>query len=363
MKSVVIVGGGVVGLFCAVRLAKAGARVTLLEAEAEHADVFGPGASIAAAGMLAPMDEAASAHTSVAFESYDLWRSLRAGAEWADGVRFDGGVVIAKDEVDAYGIERVAAQHGRRAQTLNTSAFKKRTGMRAQVGGAVFLEDEGVADPERVLSGLAMQARALGVIIAYHQDVANVTASAALTHEDRVYEADVVVLAPGAWATEKLKSAAPALQHVSAGKGHLVSVRRAGDLKPNIHGPGFYIAQRRQDVVIGATMEPGRYDRKVEQEKVAELVAAANAALPGEIVETGRAWTGIRPMSPDGWPIIGRSGGVLVAAGHSRNGWLLAPVTAEIITAYVFGAEIPARWAALSPERFPDNTSQKPKSP
>jgi glycine oxidase len=57
-------------------------------------------------------------------------------------------------------------------------------------------------------------------------------------------------------------------------------------------------------------------------------------------------------MSPDGWPMIGRSGDVLIAAGHSRNGWLLAPITAEIITAYVMGADIPPEWAALSPDRF-----------
>lgn len=359
MTSVVIVGGGVIGLFCAVRLAKAGARVTVLEAEGEHADVFGPGASIAAAGMLAPMDEPVSAHTAVAFESYDLWRSSHGGTPWSDGVRFDGGIVIAKDEIDAYGFERAAAGLGRRAQTLNASGFKKRTGMSAKVDGAVWFEDEGVADPDRVLSGLAMQARALGVIIDYHQDVANVTATAALTQDDRVYEADIIVVAPGAWATDKLKTAAPALAHITAGKGHLVSVTLAHELKPNVHGAGFYIAQRRQDVVIGATMEPGRYDRRVEKEKVSQLVAAAEAALPGEIGEVGRAWCGIRPMSPDGWPIIGRSGDVLIAAGHSRNGWLLAPVTAEIITAYVFGADIPDRWAALSPERF----NEKPKKP
>ena len=57
-------------------------------------------------------------------------------------------------------------------------------------------------------------------------------------------------------------------------------------------------------------------------------------------------------MSPDSWPMIGPSGDVLIAAGHSRNGWLLAPITAEIITAYVMGADIPAEWAALSPDRF-----------
>ncbi len=57
-------------------------------------------------------------------------------------------------------------------------------------------------------------------------------------------------------------------------------------------------------------------------------------------------------MSPDGWPMIGPSGEALIAAGHSRNGWLLAPITAEIITAYVMDADIAPQWAALSPDRF-----------
>jgi glycine oxidase len=73
--------------------------------------------------------------------------------------------------------------------------------------------------------------------------------------------------------------------------------------------------------------------------------------LPGEL-KRGKVWAGVRPMSPDGWPMVGPSGGVLVAAGHSRNGWGLAPITAEIVTAYVLGAPIPAQWAAWSPERF-----------
>ena len=75
---------------------------------------------------------------------------------------------------------------------------------------------------------------------------------------------------------------------------------------------------------------------------------AARSRMPTGMIEIG-----IRPMSPDGWPMIGPTGeGVLVAAGHSRDGWLMAPITAEIITAYVFGAEIQPDWAALSPERF-----------
>jgi glycine oxidase len=353
MKSVVIVGAGVVGLFCAVRLAKAGARVTVLEAEAEHPDVFGPGASAAAAGMLAPLGEGRSAHDRIAFASFDLWRRLQGGADWADGVSFNGGVVVAANEAEASSLLSAAARLERRALPLTSGQARKRSGFRTRLEHALFVEDEGVADPLRVLSGLAMQARAHGVIIENHADVATVSAGAAITQDDRSFEADFIVLAPGVWATDKIVAAVPAMKNIRAAKGHLVSVKLDRSLGPNLRAPGFYLAQRREDVVLGATMEFDQYDRRVREEQVAALLAAAEAVLPGEVKSAGRTWTGIRPMSPDGWPMIGPAGeAVLVAAGHSRNGWLLAPITAEIISAYVFGEDIPPEWAALSPARF-----------
>jgi glycine oxidase len=352
MKSVVVVGAGVVGLFCAVRLAQAGARVTVLEAEGEHASVYGPGASAAAAGMLAPLGGATSPHHQLAFASYDLWRRWRDGAEWADGVRFDGGVIIAGNTDEASALVAGSNALGRSTQALTASQFNKRTNLRAKLENAVFVEDEGVADPLRVLSGLAMQARALGVLIQYRRDVASLRGNAAITQEDEVYEADVILLATGFWGGEKLAPFAPALAHVTPGKGHLVPVTLDQSLGPNVRAPGFYIAQRREDVVLGATVELGSFDRRVDQARVEELLTAANAVLPGEVKPAVRAWAGIRPMSPDGWPIIGPSGDVLVAAGHSRNGWLLSPITAEIITAYVCCAEIPPDWAALTPARL-----------
>ena len=99
------------------------------------------------------------------------------------------------------------------------SEFRKRTGFRAKVEHAVFVEDEGTADPLRVLSGLAMQAHALGVLSTTTPTSPNVTPTSVTTHDDKVFEADAIVLAPGAWATEKLMRAAPALKHIRAGKG------------------------------------------------------------------------------------------------------------------------------------------------
>ncbi|MGE0743106.1 MAG: NAD(P)/FAD-dependent oxidoreductase [Hyphomonadaceae bacterium] len=353
MKDVIVVGGGVIGLFCAVRLRLSGARVTVLEAEGEHASYYGPAASAAAAGMLAPIADDLSMHAAVALESFGLWREFQRGAEWADGVRFDGGVVVRRDEAEARAFAQQAVRLGRRAAPLSAGDFRKRTGLRAKIEHALFVEDEGVCDPLRVLSGLAMQAHALGVLREYHSDVAAVTPTRAITHDDRVYEGDVVVLAPGAWATEKMAIAAPALRHVRPAKGHLTIVELDRSFSPNLRAPGFYLAQRKDEVVLGATMEFDRFDRRVEPAKVQDLISAAEALLPGEVRKGERAWAGIRPMSPDGWPLIGPTGdGVLAAIGHGREGWLLAPVTAEIIRAYVFGAEIPPRWAALSPARF-----------
>ncbi|WP_395648040.1 NAD(P)/FAD-dependent oxidoreductase [Terricaulis sp.] len=352
MKSVVIVGAGVVGLFCAVRLAQAGARVTLLEAEAEEVGVFGPRASSAAAGMLAPLGEAPAAHERVALASFDLWKRLQDGAVWGDGVRFDGGVVVAANPEEASAFVANAARLERKAQSLSSSAFRSRTNLAARVEHALFVEDEGVADPQRVLSGLVMDARRHGVTVKFGKDVREARANTVITHDDEIFEADHVVLAPGAWATSALQSAAPALRRVEAAKGHIVSVVLEKALKPNLRGKGFYLAQRLEDVVLGSTMEPGVYDRGIDPARVNALLAAAEALAPGEVKPRGQVWTGIRPMSPDGAPMIGASGDVLVAAGHSRNGWLLAPITAEIISAYVFGADIAPDWAALSPARF-----------
>lgn len=353
MRRVVVVGAGVVGLFCAVRLRQGGAQVTVLESEGESPTPFGPTASAAAAGMLAPFSTEDSPHAPLALASFDMWRSAQKGAEWADGVRFDGAVVIGRDEEEAQRLVQIAQRVGRQASALSHSQLRKRLPFEARISHAVFVADEGVADPVRVLTGLAMQARALGVLVEHNVEVMSATATSVLTHADRVHEADAVVLAPGAWARQKFVAAAPALGLLRPGKGQLDCVALPGRLAPILRAPDFYLAQRRDDVVLGSTLEMDRHDRRADGARSAELLAAAQALLPGEIRPLGAAWAGIRPMSPDGWPLVGPSGdGLLVAAGHSRNGWLLAPITAEIISAYVFGHTIAPQWEALSPQRF-----------
>jgi len=353
MTRLIVVGAGVIGLYCAVRLAVYGAQVTLLDGRPEHLSLWSATASANAAGMLATIGDEASAHDRVAMESLALWRAHREGAEWADAVRF-AGVVISAESAERAGdyIARARALGGR-AEALPAARVRALTGFDARLANTLFIEDEGTADPLRTLSGLAMQARALGVLVEYNTDAMNAGAHSVSLHDGRVLEADSVLVAPGAWASKRLMNDVPSLQHITPGKGHLVGVAAPELLHANFRAPGFYLARRREEVALGSTMETGRYDRFVDEAKVQALLGSAKALLGDDIADEERAWAGVRPMTPDGWPMIGRDdSGVLVAAGHSRNGWLLAPVTAEIISAYVFDREIAPDWAALAPQRF-----------
>lgn len=361
MTRVVVVGAGVIGLFCALRLAQRGAQVILLEGEREDLSVFSPTASLASAGMLAPVSEAVGPPErhplldQLALASFDLWRTQSAGALWEDGLRFGGGLFIATDEAASASFQQSAQALGRNAQPLSAGQWRKRSGFQVRAEHTLFVEDEGIADPVRVLSGLVMDARRHGVQVLYGHDVDAVDSAGVTVFDHGRFDADAVLLAPGPWASDQMAKIAPALKHIRPARGHIAPVTLERPLGANVHGEGFYLARRGEaDVVLGATMEFDRYERNVDPARVAELLGAAERALPGEVRqrEGASAWVGVRPMSPDWAPMIGPSGDVLVACGHSRNGWLLAPISAEMICAHVFGDALPPLWAAFTPDRF-----------
>jgi glycine oxidase len=119
-----------------------------------------------------------------------------------------------------------------------------------------------------------------------------------------------------------------------------------------VRGAGVYVAPGAQGAIVGATMQAGIADRRIEPEVVQGLLAKASALYP----DLGRAAftpsAAVRAASPDGLPLVGRSGksGVLLAAGARRNGWLLAPLIADQIVA--LAADKAAPDAAFDPARF-----------
>jgi D-amino-acid dehydrogenase len=100
----------------------------------------------------------------------------------------------------------------------------------------------------------------------------------------------------------------------------------------------------------------GPSDRAVPAQRTDALLAGARAALtlPDDARAT-QPWSGLRPATPDGLPMIGRiapGSPVIVASGHGMLGTTTGPGTGELVAAMVAGEALPLDVAPLSPERF-----------
>lgn len=344
---VLVVGAGAIGLFCAWRLARRGAAVTLIESEAEGASPS-RSASRAAAGMLGPISETLSelpgTHArllDLGLASLDLWRAA--------------GPALKLSGFPARGATLLGDDRDRRARLEKLAALCAERGLKTRWRGEdLEVPDEAALDPHEALAALRRALLEAGGGVRAGEAVAATARSVALTDGTRL-DADIVLLAPGVWAVPGLIEAAPALGRISAMYGVLVEIA-ASDPAPGatLRAAGAYAVGRAPGrVVLGSTMWPGRTALDVDSNS-ANVVQKAMAAAAPRLGGARRlaAWAGVRPMSPDWAPMIGTGGECLVAAGHSRNGWLLAPITAEIISAFVFGDPIGPLWAAFAPDRF-----------
>jgi glycine oxidase len=170
-------------------------------------------------------------------------------------------------------------------------------------------------------------------------------------------EAAQVVLAAGCWSGAVHGVPDDALPPVRPVKGQILRLRGAPDLiARTIRGGSVYILPRGDGrVVIGGTVEERGFDTAVTAGAVYELLRDARALVPDvaelELVE---ASAGLRPGSPDNMPIVGGSTvpGLIVATGHYRNGYLLAPATADAVAGVLAGGRWPEATAPWSPARF-----------
>lgn len=372
----VVIGAGAIGLHCALALARDGAEVTVVEADAGTGPDFPPrAASYAAAGLLGAFSEAlheGPGHhrrlSALCAAGLETWRGLAAAdAALARFVRFPGALLLAHDEADAARVRRAcdrAQTHGGDAaffEGLAPDLDARLYG--ARVVASARLNDEGVVAPASMLAGLAARVATLGGSILRGRNVAEIVTGAGAVRgvefdDGGGLSADAVVIATGALAPTALRVFAPALRKLKPAKGALGSVTAPATMStPEIvRTPRVYFVRDGGDIRFGATMELGRADLDEDLDALAALHLELKRAVPG--VRFSERFTsagvGLRPMSPDGAPLVGPAGaaGCFVAVGHGRNGWLLAPITGAAISAMVRGGEVAPIWAPFSPERF-----------
>jgi len=123
-----------------------------------------------------------------------------------------------------------------------------------------------------------------------------------------------------------------------------------------IHYADTFLVQRGDGrLLIGATVEERGFDTKVTAGAISKLLTVALAVIPDiDTLPLGEAWAGTRPGSPDGAPILGGTNveGLVMATGHFRNGILLAPITADLVSEYVISDKLPALAQPFTMNRF-----------
>lgn len=330
---VTVAGGGVLGLTTALALADAGCRVVV-------ADPGGPNASSVAAGMLAPvfeavLDETARPHLDLLLAARDLWPGL---AERA-GIALDrsGALAVGRDAWLDGLAARFAALHERPTELGWSTADALAPGLSDAFERALFSREDWRVDAPSALSALARAAQAAGVDFA----------PKILRGRG---QADVLVIATGA--AEGLADVAPELSALSPIKGHIVRVA-APAVGAVVRGEGVY-AVPGAGMILGATMEPGRADAAVDEAVAAPLLVAGLKLFPGLAGAPVQIGAGVRAATPDGLPMAGvtAAGDVMLATGARRNGWLLAPLVAQVVAACVTGRDPGPHAARLDPRRF-----------
>jgi glycine oxidase len=135
-------------------------------------------------------------------------------------------------------------------------------------------------------------------------------------------------------------------------KGQIMRARGAAPRTgPVIRGAGVYVVPGQDGPWIGATMEAGAGDRRIDPSATARLCAQASMLFPDLVRADVEASAGVRASTPDGLPLVGESAraGLFMALGARRNGWLLAPMVGELIARRLAGGDVPA---SLQARRF-----------
>jgi glycine oxidase len=353
-SDVLVIGGGAIGLSIAWRARERGMSVTLLER-----DALGGGTSRVAAGMLAPVSEAEFGESGrraleLGLRSASIWPAFAAELEAASGVELGllrtGTLVLARDEDEARELERqIAFRQGLGLSTRRLRASEAREREPALAPAmrlALEAPDDHSVDPRRMLQALRAACESSGVQLREHAPVARIetdaagrATGAALAEGGGSFAAERVVLAAGAWSA-RLLDGVP----VRPVRGQLLRLRDpagAGMLGRVVRFEGGYLVPRGDGrYVLGATMEERGFDVEPDVSGIYELLREAIEIVPGvRELKIEELCVGLRPGMPDNAPALGAAepGGPIWAAGHHRNGILLAPLTARLIAALLAG--------------------------
>lgn len=324
-RSLAVVGGGVIGLSVARRAALDGWSVRVHRTDER-------GASWVGAGMLAPHSEGWPGEEEllqIGLASLRMWHDDFLTGLPADVITARESLVVAVDRADAADLattgQWLAAQG--HPVTMTTAARDVET-----------LLAQGIRHGFRCETELAVDNRALVAALAAHCGDLGVRWAPPVRTLDDARDVDAVVLAngidaPTLWPGLPIRPVKGEVLRLRWRPGCMPLLQRV--IRAKVHGRQVYLVPRSDGVVVGATQYEHGRDTAPAVAGVRALLDDACEVMPalGEY-ELAECAAGLRPMTPDNLPLVERLDEcTLVAAGHGRSGFLLAPWTADRVAA------------------------------
>jgi D-amino-acid dehydrogenase len=414
---VLVLGGGIIGVSCAYYLARAGREVTLIERDDAVCPVGA--SSYANAGLVMPSDPYPLPSPGVLGQGvkwlldsssplYIRPRPSPALARWLLGFaaasresRMRRGMPVLRalgveglkafDEICASGTLDAGYKHTGILSLYVTQAaldgaaagaapMKESFGVEAEVWdsatvhervpaalpgvvGGVFTAEDGHVDPRKLTRGLARLAEELGATvltateaIGFRRAGRRVT-GVMTTHG--MMQAETVVLAAGVWSGRLARGVGVSLP-LQPAKGYSVTVPRPDGVPADL---ALYLPEGHACVTpfgdglrLAGTLELSGMNDRVLTNRVAAIRRGAGRYFAGvEAAPPIALWRGLRPMTSDGLPMVGRAAAydnLVVATGHNMNGIMYGPVTGKLVAELVTGHETCVDLSLLRPERF-----------
>ena len=413
MKDVVIIGGGIVGLWCAWHLQQAGRQVTIIDKSN-----FKDGCSFGNAGMIVPshfipmaspgiiatgirwmfkkdspfyirprlnlelaqwlflfyksasrkhVDESVCLLRDMHEESRELYRHVNQ----IPGFQFDfqqrGILMLYKSqgaEKDEMETAEKAHELGIKANQLTPDQLKQiEPGIDLSVKGAIHYPGDAHLIPQVFMQQMKGFLEQSGVEFIHDSEVVDIDeqgssgAYVSILNKEKLHARNVVVTA-GSWSGKLMRKSGFRLP-MQDGKGYSMTISNP-PFKPSIpsilHEARVAITPMGSDLRISGTLEISGMDDRVNQHKVDSILRAVPDYYPQlKVNDPGPVWYGYRPCTPDGLPYIGRwkeGSSVIIATGHAMMGLSLAPVTGRMTADILTGKETSNPSSKLNPSRF-----------
>ncbi len=367
---VVVIGGGVIGCAIAFRLAQARLKVTVVERGEPGGEASG-----AAAGMIAPQGEMVKfdGFFELSTASRDLYPAFVEEVESLSGsgvgYRRDGILMLAADEKGNRELEEIyhcQSRQGLPLERLTADSVHQRVpGLSPGIAWGVLVPGDHWVDNERLIPALAKAGTRLGVTFLNHTAITrlNVTIGRLRSVETRAdsaasssaLSADRFVLTAGCWSSELVRPLGVHLP-MQPCRGQMIEFDSPTPLPLVVRAGHHYLVPRApQRILAGTTAEYAGYEKEVTGEGLRSILEGVARFAPlVQNLQFLRAWAGLRPDTADHLPILGYGEieNLIFATGHFRNGILLAPVTAQLISELLLTGSTTRPIEAYRPTRF-----------